>query len=740
MLVCGPVASAEATNIVVTTELDELGNSAECSLRAAIKAANADLAVDACPAGSGSDAIALGPHKYEITLANAGGKGEDANATGDFDITGPVTISGVSLSQTTVDGGGLDRVLDIHEGVVTVSSLLIYHGGSADTFLEDGAGIRSAGDLTVSDSLLFGNGNLGNGHIVNGGAIASSGVLMMIGDRVEDNAAKQGGGVYSTGALDIKETTFKRDFGSFSGGGLRVTGETTLTDTTITEGESEEGGGFTSSVAAGTKVALTRVTITKNEGERFGGGGIYATGPLTVSQSTIEHNIARSFSKWEPGGGIFMKSGPLTVSESTIDGNEASDGDGLYLAEGAAATLTNDTLHENGSSTSGGSGGGLYVAGGATATLLSDTLAANSAGSHAEGGNIYNAGVVSAKDTLAVYADGNCFGVPVVSEGHNDDFVSAEIVAPCFTGSTDVRVDPQLGPLQANGGPTMTRALPAASPVVDAGTGCAAFDQRGFFRPQGSACDLGAYELLQSFPLTVTLAGNGSVASSPAGIACPSDCSETYTGGPVTLTATPASGFTFAGWTGACSGVGPCTVMMSAARAVTANFTIVNGAAAGTESTLGGGNVLGVGSSPLASLSALRLTPGAFVAAPGGPSAKATGAKKRKYGAIVRYNLNEQALVRFTVNQVMPGRMSGTHKKGRCVPQTNTNRAAKRCTRLRALSGSLSRSSRAGANSFRFTGRIGGKTLKPGAYILVATPTANGRTGAAVNARFRVTR
>jgi hypothetical protein len=491
------------------------------------------------------------------------------------------------------------------------------------------------------------------------------------------------------------------------------------------------------------------VTITKNEGERFGGAGIYATGPLTVSQSTIEHNVAKFGSKWEPGGGIYMKSGPLTVSESTIDGNEASDGDGLYLAEGAAATLTNDTINENGSPTSGGSGGGLYAAGGATATLLNDTLAANSAGSHGEGGNIYNAGVVSAKDTLAVYADGNCFGAPVLSEGHNDDFVSAEILAPCFTGSSDVRVDPQLGPLQANGGPTMTRALPAGSPVVDAGAACATLDQRGFVRPQGSACDIGAYELLQFFPLTVTVAGSGSVSSSPPGIACPSDCSETYAGGSVTLTATPANGFAFAGWSGACSGTGPCGVTMSAARAVTATFTALapqtggGAGGAGVSTPLGTAgalaSVLGGGASVVPAITSLHLTPPRFVAAQGGPSATASATKQRKDGAIVGYKLNEPALVGFTVQQVRSGRRAGSGSKARCIPQSSLNRRAKRCKRLLRLPKSFMRDSPAGASSFRFTGRIGGRTLKPGAYVLLATPTANGHAGAVARARFRVT-
>ncbi len=77
------------------------------------------------------------------------------------------------------------------------------------------------------------------------------------------------------------------------------------------------------------------------------------------------------------------------------------------------------------------------------------------------------------------------------------------------------------------------------------------------------------------YTLTVSKAGTGSgtVTSDPAGISCGSDCSEPYTSGTVvTLTATAASGSTFAGWSGACTGTGSCRVSMSVAKTVTATF------------------------------------------------------------------------------------------------------------------------------------------------------------------------
>jgi hypothetical protein len=92
-----------------------------------------------------------------------------------------------------------------------------------------------------------------------------------------------------------------------------------------------------------------------------------------------------------------------------------------------------------------------------------------------------------------------------------------------------------------------------------------------------AATSVNATFALQTFPLSVTVAGTGrgSIASSPAGISCGSACSASYSAGStVTLTATPAAGSVFAGWSGGCTGTGTCVVTMAAATAVTASFAV----------------------------------------------------------------------------------------------------------------------------------------------------------------------
>jgi hypothetical protein len=102
---------------------------------------------------------------------------------------------------------------------------------------------------------------------------------------------------------------------------------------------------------------------------------------------------------------------------------------------------------------------------------------------------------------------------------------------------------------------------------------------------------------------------------------------------------------------------------------------------------------------------------------------------------VVTYNLDRAGSVTFTVTQGAPGRR-GAH--GTCVRPTRRNRKARRCTRTVTLHGSFAERGAAGANSFRFTGRLGRKALKPGSYRLVATPTSGRLKGRSLNARFRI--
>jgi len=111
--------------------------------------------------------------------------------------------------------------------------------------------------------------------------------------------------------------------------------------------------------------------------------------------------------------------------------------------------------------------------------------------------------------------------------------------------------------------------------------------------------------------------------------------------------------------------------------------------------------------------------------------------KKPPVGTRVRYRLSEAVTAKFTVERAETGREKG-HT---CVAPNRHNRHARRCTRYRRLKGSFSHNGKAGLNSFRFTGRLRGKRLRPGRYRLVMVATdAAGNTSKPKRAKFRVVR
>jgi hypothetical protein len=149
----------------------------------------------------------------------------------------------------------------------------------------------------------------------------------------------------------------------------------------------------------------------------------------------------------------------------------------------------------------------------------------------------------------------------------------------------------------------------------------------------------------------------------------------------------------------------------------------------------------GQGGGPLATpakATSLAFRPATFRAA--GKGASVAARKKPKpppVGSTVRYRLDKASRVTFTVEQVTSGRRRGKS----CVAPTKALRKAKKCTRYVVKPGSFMHSGKAGANSFRFTGRLSGRKLGAGSYRLTATPaTAQGRRATAVRAGFKISK
>lgn len=256
-----------------------------------------------------------------------------------------------------------------------------------------------------------------------------------------------------------------------------------------------------------------------------GGGGIYnLQGTINLSNSTISGNSTPT-----RGGGIHNSNGTVNVANSTFSENRAGwDSGGIY-SENGTLTIKNSTF--SGNSTSGW-GGGVYV-NYSTASVTSSTFSDNEA---ADGSGIFNIGDVTLGNTIIANSrrGSNCGGwTAITASGRN---LSSDATCPA-----EIRGDPFLGPLQDNGGPTLTYELLPGSPAIDMAVGCLETDQRGVSRPQGAHCDIGAFEAEKGFTLTIT-SEHGMVTKNP-GQAIYHD------GDVVTLSVTPEPGWTFTGWT-----------------------------------------------------------------------------------------------------------------------------------------------------------------------------------------------
>jgi hypothetical protein len=139
----------------------------------------------------------------------------------------------------------------------------------------------------------------------------------------------------------------------------------------------------------------------------------------------------------------------------------------------------------------------------------------------------------------------------------------------------------------------------------------------------------------------------------------------------------------------------------------------------------------GGGAAVVPAIDGLSVSPRTFRAAARGAS---TAGRRPPIGTRVSYRLNTAATVRFRVTQSRRGYRSGR----RCVKR-RPRRGARRCTRTVTL-GRFSRASTAGANTFRFTGRLKGRKLRRGRYKLVGVPGVTGRVGKARSVRFKIVR
>ena len=263
-------------------------------------------------------------------------------------------------------------------------------------------------------------------------------------------------------------------------------------------------------------VVINAVTITRGRGG-FGGGIANAVGGnLTLNNSVISFNVATNT------GGGFNTDGTLTLNNSTVSNNSASvSGGGISnggtVSNGGGVTLNNSTVSNNTATNGGGIDNGTFN-NGSRLTLNSSTLSNNS-------NSLRNNGTSSITTLNNSIIANSTSGSDCtrVSGTINASYSLIEQNLTCVNGtnSNNLTGDPNLGPLQNNGGSTFTHALLAGSIAIDAGNSTLTTDQRGAFRPvddpnsangTGNLADIGAFEVQAPTAASVSIGGRVMVA------------------------------------------------------------------------------------------------------------------------------------------------------------------------------------------------------------------------------------
>jgi len=400
-----PAAAAGAT-ITVTTTADAVGTDGACGLREAITAANTNAAIPGageCAAGSAAsrDTIVLGPGVYVLSRAGAG---ETANATGDLDIRGDLSLLGAGATATTIDARGIDRAIHVAVGAgvsidgVTITGGVAPAGGPGTSGVDgapggDGGGILNDGALSLARSRVVGNtGGAGGAGGDAVGGVAPNGVN---GTSVVAGGGGPGGsgGIESHGGLTVSDSVVTGNQGGIGGAGGSAAGGATSAGATGADGGDATGGrggdgGPGGVVGTGATTVVLRSAILDNRSGAGGRGGDAQGGGAAGGGNGGDGGDATGGAGGDGGdGGGILASGTLTVRETTIASNlTASGGRGGAATGGARSGLTRVLgAGVGGAGGDGGDAGGIGVATG-TATITNTTIATNLTGGGGGGG------------------------------------------------------------------------------------------------------------------------------------------------------------------------------------------------------------------------------------------------------------------------------------------------------------------------------------------------------------------
>ena len=354
---------------------------------------------------------------------------------------------------------------------------------------------------------------------VNTGTLTLVGFTITGANRTGGNV---GGAIWVNGAagtLDLRDSVVTGNSTASNGGGILNWGTTSITNSEISGNSATSGAGGVHNAG---DMTITNSAISGNSGTI--GAGVYTetnslavTHALTIEDSTIDANSASS-----TGGGLAARGGTTIVRRSTISGNGAlGAGDGVWASV--------DLVEIENSTISGNSGPGAYATTTGQLNLVYSTVTNNQeAGVVSQLSTFPGTGVPGAVTLTRTIVAGNpnfdCSGgvalaaFNIIGSDNGCNLVGAG--TGDVIGTTGDEVDPVLGPLADNGGPTLTHLPLSGSPAIDGANVLFTLptDQRGIARPQGVTNDIGAVEVeALSLQQLIDVAAPGGIVLVPEG-------------------------------------------------------------------------------------------------------------------------------------------------------------------------------------------------------------------------------
>jgi Fe-S cluster biogenesis protein NfuA len=547
---------------------------------------------------------------------------------GQIEITKPVTIDGSGVTGLIVKGSSGNRVFQVSAGIAAQIKFLTLESIGSSSIL--GGIIYNNGGALELVNCTIQNSHANQGAIYNYKNVTYNGTLTVDSCIIKNNVAEFGAGVFNDGGtVNVSNCTFENNGSSLAGtggGGIKnsTTGILNIVNSTFSGNQADIGGGIVNSGTLTVNNSTFFANKAINTDNREGGAIDNKSGATsTIINSTFSANTAG----WL--GGAIANFGTTNLIHVTLTENNVTDvtygkGGGIYNDTGGILTVANSIIsansimstntspeiHNSGSVTVQGKnvigfngGSGIYgttlnastystPAFGAALTTLLGALQNNGGLTQTRaptlGGLAHNTG----DNTYTIGLSFDQRGEPRISAGTVD--IGAVEIAATTTSFTLTVTAPSAGIITGTGincsadctetytaGTLLTlTAVPNSGYMFTSWSGC--IPLTGY--PNQCQVTLDADKNVTALfaPVSMSLTviksgiGAGTVTSDSAIINCDTSCaanSATFSyGTAVTLTATAASGATFTGWSGACSGTGACFITMDAAKTVTAHF------------------------------------------------------------------------------------------------------------------------------------------------------------------------